>query len=74
MLTTEDEQTKLKNIKLEYFPPNLTHVLQPMYQAIIKNLNHYYRKKILMIVLLHTDEATPTTVSLHDAIEDLNKI
>lgn len=64
---------KLKNVKLEYFPPNLTSILQPMDQGIIKNLKQYYRKRIVMKVLSHIEEATPTTVSLLDAINDLNK-
>lgn len=66
-------QAKLKNIRLEYFPPNLTSILQPMDQGIIKNLKHYYRKRIVMKVLAHLEDATPASVSLLDAIKDLNK-
>ncbi|XP_049313177.1 tigger transposable element-derived protein 4-like [Bactrocera dorsalis] len=66
-------QANLKNIKLQYFPPNLTSVLQPMDQGIIQNLKQHYRKRIVMKVLAHMEEPTPTTVSLLDAIRDLNK-
>jgi hypothetical protein len=66
-------QAKLKNVKLEYFPPNLTALLQPMDQGIIKNLKGYYRKRIVRKILAHMEEATPTSVSLLDAIRDLNK-
>lgn len=65
---------KLKNIKLEYFPPNLTSILQPMDQGIIKNLKQHYRKRIIMKMLAHLEEPTFTSnVSLLDAIKDLNK-
>ncbi|XP_049316861.1 tigger transposable element-derived protein 4-like, partial [Bactrocera dorsalis] len=43
-------QANLKNIKLQYFPPNLTSVLQPMDQGIIQNLKQHYRKRIVMKV------------------------
>ncbi|XP_050300906.1 tigger transposable element-derived protein 4-like [Anthonomus grandis grandis] len=66
-------ESKLKNIKLEYFPPNLTSILQPMDQGIIKNLKQHYRNRIVMKVLAHMEVATPTTVALLDAIQDLNK-
>uniref|UniRef100_A0A0K8WF86 Tigger transposable element-derived protein 4 n=1 Tax=Bactrocera latifrons TaxID=174628 RepID=A0A0K8WF86_BACLA len=66
-------QANLKNIKLQYFPSNLMSVLQPMDQGIIQNLKQHYRKRIVMKVLAHMEEPTPTTVSLPDAIRDLNK-
>lgn len=66
-------EANLKNIKLKYFPPNLTSVLQPMDQGIIQNLKQQYRKRIIMKVLAHMEDSTPTTVSLLDAIRDLNK-
>ncbi|XP_039968755.1 tigger transposable element-derived protein 4-like [Bactrocera tryoni] len=44
-----------------------------MDQGIIQNLKQHYRKRIVMKVLAHTEEPTPTTVSLLDAVRDLNK-
>lgn len=41
----------LKNIKIIFFPPNMTSIVQPMDQGIIKNLKHYYRQKIVLKIL-----------------------
>lgn len=64
---------KLKNIELAYFPPNMTSVLQPMDQGIIKNLKQHYRKRILTKVLASMEEDSEIKVTLLDAIRDLSK-
>lgn len=66
-------QSKLKNIKLVYFPPNMTSSLQPMDQGIIQNLKHHYRKRILQKVLSYFAEETPVSINLLDAIRDLSR-
>ncbi|XP_021695234.1 tigger transposable element-derived protein 4-like [Aedes aegypti] len=38
---------KLKSIKLVFFPPNATSVLQPLDLGIIKSLKHYYRYELV---------------------------
>ena len=35
-------QRKLKFIELAFFPPNMTFILQPLDQSIIRNLKHFY--------------------------------
>lgn len=41
----------LKSIKVIFFPPNMTSVVQPMDQGVIKNFKHYYRQKIVIKIL-----------------------
>lgn len=55
-------QSKIKNIELVYFPPNITSSLQPMDQGIIQNLKHYYRKRILEEVLCYSDKEKPMSI------------
>lgn len=42
---------KLKNIRQEFFPPNVTSVLQPMDQGVIKSLKAHYRRKLVLNLL-----------------------
>lgn len=42
---------KLKFIKLEYFPPNMTSIVQPMDMGIIQNLKVHYKRRILTTIL-----------------------
>jgi hypothetical protein len=49
------EHVPLKNIKLEYFPPNTTSKTQPMDQGIIANLKQKYRKKLIQRLLTEID-------------------
>lgn len=42
---------KLKAIKLEFFPPNMTSKLQPLDQGIIKCFKFHYRRRILEKIL-----------------------
>lgn len=48
----------LRNIKVIFFPPNMTSVIQPMDQGIIKNLKHFYRKQIVMNLLASINRNT----------------
>lgn len=54
--TAHVEVKGLKNIKLEYFPPNVTSLLQPMDQGIIKNLKAYYRRYLVQKLLQTLDK------------------
>lgn len=38
---------KLKNIRVVFFPPNMTSVVQPMDQGVIKNFKHFYRRLLV---------------------------
>lgn len=66
-------QTKLTNIKLAFFPPNMTSSLQPMDQGIINNLKQAYRKRILKKILDMTEDNKLLSISLLDAIRELSK-
>ena len=60
------EIKNLKNIKLVFFPPNVTSVLQPMDQGIIRSLKCHYRK---LLILHHINKATTDfKVSILDAV------
>ena len=39
------------NIKIIFFPPNMTSVLQPMDQGVIKTFKHYYRREVILRIL-----------------------
>ena len=47
----KDSIPPLSNIKVVYFPANMTSVLQPMDQGIIKNFKHFYRVLLVKNVL-----------------------
>ena len=49
-------QDRLDFIKLEYFPPNTTSVLQPLDLGVIKNLKHYYRNNLVRKRLQELEE------------------
>jgi hypothetical protein len=54
----------LSNIKLQFFPPNMTSKLQPLDQGIIRHVKVIYRKKLLLHVLAHMDDiATALDIS-----------
>lgn len=41
----------MENVKVVFFPPNMTSVVQPMDQGIIKNLKHFYRTLLVENIL-----------------------
>ena len=41
----------LKNIRLEFLPPNTTSLIQPMDQGIIKNFKGHYRKELVQMTI-----------------------
>lgn len=49
-------QEKLRAIKLSFFPPNATSVLQPLDLGIIRTLKHYYRYALVKRRLDHMDK------------------
>ena len=54
--TAHPKVTTLKNIQLEFLPPNTTSIIQPMDQGIIKSLKSFYRKEIVCMTLAYLEE------------------
>jgi len=46
----------LKNIQIEYFPPNVTSLLQPMDQGVIRNFKAHYRRTLIEKLLNHLEQ------------------
>lgn len=69
-------KSKLKNIELIFFPPNLTSKLQPMDQGVIKNLKLYYRKKLVQKIIITIEEnqtVDKNFINLRESIAILSK-
>lgn len=45
--TAHNSVPSMTNVKVVFFPPNMTSVLQPMDQGVIKNFKHYYRRLVV---------------------------
>ena len=65
--------SNLKNIKLEFFPPNFTSVLQPMDQGVIHSLKVHYRRQLMIKYLKCIENSTTIAIHLLDAIEMVSK-
>lgn len=64
----------LKNIQMEFLPPNTTSVLQPMDQGVIRSLKCHYRKQLILMLLDKRERGTDSTqnVSIIEAIRLLD--
>jgi hypothetical protein len=67
--------TKLEAIKLVFFPPNLTSILQPCDLGIIRSMKHYYREKIVktMVNCVEQEIEFPN-INVLDAINTMAEI
>ena len=50
------EEMNLSNVKMHFFPPNTTSVLQPMDQGIIKCVKSYYRQRIVRKIITELEK------------------
>lgn len=58
----------LKNVKVQFLPPNTTSKLQPLDQGIIKNFKVLYRKEVVRQYLRDIEEKNPTTINVLNAM------
>jgi hypothetical protein len=63
-----DINSNLTNIKLVFFPPNTTSILQPLDQGIIKNFKLNYRKILISKMLQAFEMKSQFQVSMLDAL------
>lgn len=67
------EISGLKNIRMEFLPPNSTSRLQPMDQGVIRSLKCHYRKQLILILLDKKEKNEPCkNLSILEAIRLLN--
>ena len=74
--TAHPHVSTLKNIQLEFLPPNTTSLIQPMDQGIIKNLKTLYRKELVHMTLAYREESilNPSSTASSTAIDVSSKI
>ena len=66
---------RYSNIKIVFFPPNITSMLQPLDLGIIKNLNVYYRQFLLRYVCAQIEESsTANEISNSSNCNACNKV
>lgn len=71
----KDVQKKLKSINLQFFPPNLTALLQPMDLGIIRTVKAHYRNEIVLQMINDIDSGKPIQViNILDCINMVSKI
>lgn len=66
--TAHGDVPKLKNVKVEFLPPNTTSKLQPLDQGVIKNFKVLYRKEVVRQFLHDLEDKNPTKISVLDAM------
>lgn len=54
--------TAMENVTVVFFPPNMTSVVQPMDQGVIKNLKHFYRCLVVQHLLTESSQKLPITL------------
>lgn len=71
----KDVQKKLKSINLQFFPPNLTALFQPMDLGIIRTVKAHYRNAIVLQMISDIDSGKPIQViNILDCINLVSKI
>lgn len=65
--------SNLKNINLQFLPPNTTSVLQPVDQGIIRSLKVHYRKYQLMNIIENNQLSKESSINILDAISMISK-
>src|SRR5207302_831610 len=71
--TAHNAIPQLKCIKIVYFPPNMTSVVQPKDQGVIQNLKHFYRRQVVYKILDNNTSQVQTKIDLLDTSRMLSK-
>ncbi|KAJ4430271.1 hypothetical protein ANN_22483 [Periplaneta americana] len=66
-MTAHNNIPLLQNVKVFFFPPNMTSVVQPMNQGVIRNLKHFYRGLVVQKILSGIDTEEMVKIDLLDA-------
>ena len=67
-------QASLTNIKIVFFPPNATSVLQPCDQGIILNFNVHYRKLMTRKIISESDKENGNHINLAKQISFMTQL
>lgn len=71
----QNVKSKLQSIRLEFFPPNLTSILQPMDKGIIRTIKVHYRNTIVLRLIDRIEKKLPVEkLTVLDAINILSNI
>lgn len=65
------EDISLTNVRIIFFPPNCTSVIQPLDQGVIKSVKAAYRGRLIRKMLLNMERQRPTEINLFMALEML---
>ncbi len=69
---THPKNAQLQNARVEFLPPNVTSKLQPPDQGIIKVLKQYYRKRLVLQLVVQIDKLEKNaSIALLDAMNFL---
>ncbi|KAH8038907.1 hypothetical protein HPB51_004019 [Rhipicephalus microplus] len=63
------DEMELTHVRLFFFPPNYTSVLQPLDQGVIRSVKCAYRERLIRRLLLNLYHKRPTDVNLCMAFE-----
>ncbi|XP_003737359.1 tigger transposable element-derived protein 6-like, partial [Galendromus occidentalis] len=63
---------RMTNIRVEYFPPNCTSILQPLDLGIIRAVKARYRKSLIRLILVSENAGKDTKVDVRQAMKMLS--
>nr|XP_054923015.1 tigger transposable element-derived protein 6-like [Dermacentor andersoni] len=63
------DDVELGNVRLVFFPPNCTSVLQPLDQGVIRSVKCAYKERLIQRLLLNLQLKRPTVVDMFMALE-----
>lgn len=67
--TIHPVDTEYSNIEIIFFPPNVTSLIQPCDQGIIKNFKDHYKKFLNRKILFELDDQNNANLSNNDVMK-----